>query len=151
MTLKQIITSKIFLLGLLIRFAVMPFTGHYDIRGINFAVYNLPFKGITNVYDVAATGPIDYLVNVNFGRDYFIYPPLNYFTLGSFMTILKPLYGQEFANWIEGYGNDTLSVVTHPHVGSFANSLASESICWISVKRVTPGSHGLVPASALDQ
>ncbi len=116
MTLKQIITSKIFLLGLLIRFAVMPFTGHYDIRGINFAVYNLPFKGITNVYDVAATGPIDYLVNVNFGRDYFIYPPLNYFTLGSFMTILKPLYGQEFANWIEGYGNDTLSVVTHPHV-----------------------------------
>ena len=116
MTFKQIFTSKIFLLGLLIRFLVMPFTGHYDIRGINFAVYNLPFKGITNVYEVAANGPIDYLVNVNFGRDYFIYPPLTYFTLGSIMTILKPLYGGEFVNWIQGYGNDILSVVTHPQV-----------------------------------
>ncbi len=116
MTLKQILTSKIFLLGLLIRFVVMPFTGHYDIRGINFAVYNLPFKGITNVYEVASHGPVDYLVNVNFGRDYFIYPPLNYFTLGTFMSVLKPLYGSEFVSWIEGYGSDTLSVVTHPHV-----------------------------------
>src|SRR3989339_929797 len=116
MTFKQIFTSKIFLLGLLIRFLVMPFTSHYDIRGINFAVYNLPFKGITNVYEVAANGPIDYLVNVNFGRDYFIYPPLTYFTLGSIMTILKPLYGGEFVNWIQGYGNDILSVVTHPQV-----------------------------------
>jgi len=70
MTLRQILTSKIFLIGLLIRVMVMPFTGHYDIRGINFAVYNLPFKGITNVYDVASSGPVDYLVNVNFGRDF---------------------------------------------------------------------------------
>ena len=113
---KQLFTSKVFLLGLLIRFLVMPFTGHWDIRGINFAVYNLPFKGITNVYDVAAHAPVDYAVNVNFGRDYFIYPPLTYFTLGTFMTILKPFYGDEFANWIEGYGNNLLSVVTHPHV-----------------------------------
>lgn len=116
MTFKQIITSKIFLLGLLIRVLVMPFTGHYDIRGINFAVYNLPYKGTTNVYEVAAHGPVDYLVDVNFGRDYFIYPPLNYFTLGSFMTILKPFYGSEFANWIEGYGNNIQKVITHPHV-----------------------------------
>ncbi len=116
MTFKQILTSKIFLLGLLIRLLVIPFTGHWDIRGINFAVYNLPFKGITNVYEVAAHGPIDYAVNVNFGRDYFIYPPLTYFTLGTFMTVLKPFYGGEFVNWIEGYGNDLLSVITHPHV-----------------------------------
>lgn len=116
MTIKQILTSKIFLLGLLIRLLVMPFTGHWDIRGINFAVYNLPFKGITNVYEVAASGPIDYAVNVNFGRDYFIYPPLTYFTLGGIMTALKPFYGGEFVSWIEGYGNDLLSVITHPHV-----------------------------------
>jgi hypothetical protein len=116
MTIKQIITSKIFLIGLLIRLFIMPFTGHFDIRGINFAIYNLPYKGITNVYEVAAHGPVDYLVNVNFGRDYFIYPPLNYFTLGSFMTLLKPFYGGEFRHWIEGYGADTLSVLTHPHV-----------------------------------
>lgn len=113
---KLLFTSKVFLLGLLIRLLVMPLTGHWDIRGINFAVYNLPFKGITNVYEVAATGPVDYAVNVNFGRDYFIYPPLTYFTLGTFMTILKPLYGGEFVNWIEGYGNNLLSVITHPHV-----------------------------------
>lgn len=113
---KKLFQSKIFLLGLLIRLLVMPFTGHWDIRGINFAVYNLPFKGITNVYEVAAKGKVDYAVDVNFGRDYFIYPPLNYFTLGGFMTLLKPFYGPEFVNWIEGYGNDLLSVITHPHV-----------------------------------
>jgi len=115
-SLKKLFKSKIFLLGLLLRFAVMPFTGHFDIRGINFAVYNLPYKGITNVYEVAAQEPVDYLVNVNFGREYFIYPPLNYFTLGTFMTILKPFYGDEFANWIQGYGNDINRVLTHPHV-----------------------------------
>jgi hypothetical protein len=102
--------------GLLIRILVMPFTGHYDIRGINFAVYNLPYKGILNVYQVAAHEPVDYLVDVNFGRDYFIYPPLNYFTLGAFMWVLKPFYGHDFVNWIQGYGTDILSVLTHPHV-----------------------------------
>lgn len=113
---KKLFTTKLFLVGLLIRLLVMPFTGHWDIRGINFAVYNLPFKGITNVYEVAAHDPVDYMVNVQFARDYFIYPPLTYFTLGSFMTLLKPFYGGEFVNWIQGYGNDILSVITHPHV-----------------------------------
>lgn len=130
MTFKQILTSKIFLLGLLIRLMVMPFTGHYDIRGINFAVYNLPFKGIVNVYEVAARGPVDYLVDVNFGRDYFIYPPLNYFTLGGFMTILKPLYGSEFVQWIEGYGNDTQSVLTHPHVWRYLFLMKIPYLCF---------------------
>lgn len=113
---KQILTSKIFLLGLLVRFIVMPFTAHYDLRGINFAVFQLPFNHIVNIYEVARSGPIDYLTNVNFGREYFIYPPLSYFTLGSFMWLLKPFYGSEFVNWINGYGNDILSVITHPHV-----------------------------------
>jgi hypothetical protein len=116
MTFKKVITSKIFLLGLLIRLIVMPFTGHWDIRGINFAVYNLPYKGITNVYEVAAHDPVDYIVDINFGRDYFIYPPLNYFTLGSFMGLLKPFYGGEFVHWIQGYGSDIQQVITHPHV-----------------------------------
>lgn len=115
-TLKVLFSSKIFLAGLLIRLLFMPFTGHFDIRGINFAVYNLPFRGITNVYEVAAHDPVDYIVNVNFGREYFIYPPLNYFTLGAFMTALRPLYGGEFVEWIQGYGSDVNKVITHPHV-----------------------------------
>ncbi len=113
---KSVFTSKLFLLGLLIRFVVMPFSAHYDLRGINFAVFQLPFNHVTNVYEVARSGPIDYIVNVNFGREYFIYPPLTYFTLGSFMWLLKPLYGSEFVTWIQGYGNDVLSVLTHPQV-----------------------------------
>ena len=52
-TLKKLLTNKIFLIGLLIRLAVMPFTGHYDIRGINFAVYQLPFHHVTDVYKIA--------------------------------------------------------------------------------------------------
>lgn len=114
--LKGLFINKIFLIGLLIRLVVMPFTGHWDIRGINYAVHNLPFKGITNVYEVAANGPVEYFVNVNFGRDYFIYPPLNYFTLGGIQWLLKQFYGSEFVSWIEGYGNDLRQVVTHPHV-----------------------------------
>lgn len=113
---QSLFSSKLFLLGLLIRLVVMPFTAHYDLRGINFAVYQLPYNHVTNIYEVARSGPIDYLTNVNFGREYFIYPPLNYFTLGTFMWILKPFYGSDFVNWIQGYGNDTLSVITHPQV-----------------------------------
>ncbi len=115
-TLKKLLTNKIFLIGLLIRLAVMPFTGHYDIRGINFAVYQLPFHHVTDVYKIAESGPIDYIVNVNFGREYFIYPPLTYFTLGSVMWLLSPLYGSGFVGWINGYGNDILRVITHPDV-----------------------------------
>jgi len=108
--------SKLFLTGLLIRLVLMPFTAHYDLRGINFAIFQLPFNHVLNVYEIAQSGPVDYITRVNFGREYFIYPPLTYFTLGSFMWILKPLYGHEFVNWIQGYGNDVLSVITHPQV-----------------------------------
>lgn len=114
--LKKLFVSKVFLVGLLIRLLVMPFTGHWDIRGINFAVYNFSFKGIANVYEVASRGPIEYFVNVNFGRDYFIYPPLNYWTLGTIQWLLKPLYGGQFVGWIEGYGNELQKVITHPNV-----------------------------------
>jgi hypothetical protein len=113
---KGLLTSKIFLLGLLIRFLVMPFTAHFDLRGINFAVFQLPFNHVLNIYEVAKSGPVDYIVNVNFSREYFIYPPLTYFTLGSFMWLLKPFYGGEFVNWIQGYGNDIMSVLTNPQV-----------------------------------
>ncbi len=116
MKFTKILSHKVFLFGLLLRLIVMPFTGHWDIRGINFAIYNLPYKGITNIYEVAAHAPVDYFVNVNFGRDYFIYPPLTYATLGATMMILKPFYGSEFRTWIEGYGNDLSAVITHPHV-----------------------------------
>lgn len=114
--LRTLFNSKLFLLGLLVRLMVMPFTAHYDLRGINFAVFQLPFNHIINIYEVAKSGPIDYITNVNFGREYFIYPPLTYFTLGSFMWVLKPLYGHEFINWIGGYGNDLYLVLTHPQV-----------------------------------
>lgn len=114
--LKSLAISKIFLLGLLIRLVLMPFTAHYDLRGINFAVFQLPFNHVINIYEIARAAPVDYLTNVNFGREYFIYPPLTYFTLGSFMWLLKPFYGSGFVTWIQGYGNDVLSVLTHPHV-----------------------------------
>ena len=113
---KSLLKNKLFLLGLLIRFLVIPFTGHFDIRGINFAVYNLPFKHVLNVYQVACCQSVDYFVDVNFGRAHFIYPPLTYFTLGAFQWLLKPFYGQEFVAWIQGYGNHLDKVLTHLHV-----------------------------------
>lgn len=113
---KKIFAHKLFIIGLLIRFIVMPFAGHFDIRGINFGVYNLPYNHALNVYDNVEKSPVDYIVNVNFGREYFVYPPLTYFTLGSFMYLLKPLYGPNFASWISGNGNNINWVLEHDNV-----------------------------------
>lgn len=113
---KKIFSNKLFLLGLLIRVIIMPFTGHFDIRGINFAVYNLPFNRALNVYEIVEKGTLDHIVKVNFEREYFVYPPLTYFTLGSAMYILKPFYGSNFTRWINGDGSSVNWVLEHPNV-----------------------------------
>jgi len=76
------------LIGITIRFFLMAFTYHPDLAGQNLSAYFWGFKNITNVYEhLLSLPPTDPLVK-NFGvNDIFIYPPLTYFTLGTFQKI----------------------------------------------------------------
>jgi len=66
----------------------MAFTYHPDLAGQSLSSYFWGFKNITNVYEhLLSLSPAHPLVK-NFGvSDIFIYPPLTYFTLGTFQKI----------------------------------------------------------------
>ncbi|HPT65885.1 MAG TPA: hypothetical protein PK257_01060 [Candidatus Woesebacteria bacterium] len=76
------------LIGIIIRIFLMTFTYHPDFAGQNLSAYFWGFKNVTNVYEhIQSLPPTDPLVK-NFGvDDIFIYPPLTYFTLGTFQKV----------------------------------------------------------------
>jgi len=78
------------LIGLVIRFFLMSFTYHPDLAGQSLSSYFWGSKNITNVYEhLLSLSPEHPLVR-NFGvSDIFIYPPLTYFTLGTFQKIFS--------------------------------------------------------------
>jgi hypothetical protein len=66
----------------------MSFTYHPDIAGQSLSSYFWGFKNITNVYEHLLSLPSNHPLVTNFGvNDIFIYPPLTYFTLGTFQKI----------------------------------------------------------------
>ncbi len=83
-------------LGLLIRLLLMPVTLHSDLWAISFAQNIFAFKGVFNIYDYLGNLPSDSALVVNYGRNFFTYPPLTYFTLGIFGFILKPFFNTDF-------------------------------------------------------
>ena len=83
-------------LGLIIRLVLMPITLHPDIWAVSFAQNIFAFKGIINIYDYLGNLPVDSVLAVNYGRNFFTYPPLAYFTLGFFGLLLKPLFNADF-------------------------------------------------------
>lgn len=86
------------ILGLIIRLVLMPVTLHPDIWAISFAQNIFAFKGVFNIYDFLGNLPNDSALVVNYGRNFFTYPPLAYFTLGIFGFILRSLFNQNFFN-----------------------------------------------------
>ncbi len=75
-------------IAILIRFFLMSFTYHPDIAGQSLSSYFWGFKNITNVYEHLLSLPSNHPLVTNFGvNDIFIYPPLTYFTLGTFQKI----------------------------------------------------------------
>ncbi|MFA7676098.1 MAG: hypothetical protein WCY28_01680 [Candidatus Shapirobacteria bacterium] len=76
------------LVGVIIRVFLMFSTYHPDLAGQGLSSYFWGFKNVTNVYEhLQSLPPTDPLVK-NFGvNDIFIYPPLTYFTLGTFQKI----------------------------------------------------------------
>lgn len=83
-------------LGLISRLVLMPITLHSDLWAISFAQNIFAFKGVFNIYDYLGNLPRESLLSVNYGRNFFTYPPLAYFTLGIFGFILKPFFNADF-------------------------------------------------------
>ncbi|MFA6185052.1 MAG: hypothetical protein WC720_02755 [Candidatus Shapirobacteria bacterium] len=75
-------------IGIVIRIFLMAFTYHPDLAGQSLSSYFWGFKNVTNVYEHLLSLPPDHPLVRNFGvNDIFIYPPLTYFTLGTFQKI----------------------------------------------------------------
>mgnify|MGYP001571946016 FL=1 len=93
------IIKKIWLwaiVGLMIRLIVMPITLHSDIWAVSFVQKAFVFDGVTDIYDYLFNLPANSALAVNYGKNFFTYPPLAYFSLGIFGLILKPLVNADF-------------------------------------------------------
>lgn len=76
------------IIGIVIRVFLMAFTYHPDIAGQSLSSYFWGTQNITNVYEHLLSLPPSHPLVKNFGvSDIFIYPPLTYFTLGTFQKI----------------------------------------------------------------
>lgn len=97
----QKVPKKFFLLlllAILLRVFLMVTTFHPDLLAISFAQFLFAFKGIFNIYDYLGGLADNANIVVNYGRNFFTYPPLAYFTLGIFGWILRPVFNYEFFN-----------------------------------------------------
>lgn len=78
------------LIGLVIRIFLMAFTYHPDLAGQSMSSYFWGTKNIINVYEHLLSLAPDHPLVRNFGvSDIFIYPPLTYFTLGTFQKLFS--------------------------------------------------------------
>lgn len=87
----------IILLAIVIRVLLMFSTYHPDLSSHALTTYFFSYKNITNPYDHLANLSPDHPLVKNWGvKDIFIYPPLAYFTLGTFQKILQPFLKESF-------------------------------------------------------
>lgn len=86
------------LMALFIRFLLMPFLYHPDIKSHHFHFYFLSQR-VLNIYQYLA-GNIQNLPYT----DTFNYPPLVYFLFGSIQILLRPLLGNGFVTWLFDWG-----------------------------------------------
>lgn len=95
--------GRAFLLALFVRFLLMPFIFHPDIKSHHFHFYFLS-QGVFNIYQFLASN----IQNLPY-TDTFNYPPLVYFVFGAVQFLLKPFLGGEFVNWIFDWGPSRLA------------------------------------------
>lgn len=92
--LKQPKVQKLLILAMLIRFLIMPFYFHPDIKTYYFQSSFLK-SGVLNIYDYLSQQK-DRLPL----KDGFVYFPLTYFFLGTYQFIVSPFLGEGFENWL---------------------------------------------------
>ena len=87
----------ILIIGIIVRLLLLPTTFHPDLLGHLFTGSFFSQQGIFNIYNHLANLPVTHPLAQNFGvADIFIYPPLAYFTFGSFQKLLYPLINWQF-------------------------------------------------------
>lgn len=86
--------------AILLRFLIMPFFFHPDLKDINLRVSFLHI-GIFNIYE--------YLKQNEFTKvnaPDFAYPPLAYFILGGYQSIVSPILGNDFKKWLFDFSDN---------------------------------------------
>ena len=87
------------ILGLVIRLILMPISLHPDLWAVVFAGKLFAYDGIFNIYDhLSKLSLTSDSLTINYGTNFFTYPPLAYFTFGLFSLIFKPFVSHDFIN-----------------------------------------------------
>lgn len=86
--------QRVLILGLLLRFLIMPFYFHPDIKTFNFQASFLQ-KGVFNIYDYLSANKDKLPL-----KDEFVYFPLTYFFLGGYQYVASPFLGVNFTKWL---------------------------------------------------
>lgn len=85
------------IVAIILRLIVSGISYHPDFSGQLLSGYFFGYKNVTNIYDHLVSLPATHPLVKNFGvGDIFIYPPLTYFTLGTFLKITSPLVSEKF-------------------------------------------------------
>jgi len=92
--------KKVILLAVLLRFLIMPFFYHPDIKSQHFHFQFLS-QGIFNIYDY-----IDQNKTKLGYKDTFNYLPLTFYTFGLTQTISKPFLSSDFYSWLNDWGEN---------------------------------------------
>lgn len=83
--------------AVILRLIISAITYHPDLSGQLLSSYFFGYKNIFNIYDYLVSLPATHPLVRNFGvSDIFIYPPLTYFTLGSFLKIFSFIVPEKF-------------------------------------------------------
>jgi hypothetical protein len=90
--------GRTLLAALFLRFLLMPFLYHPDIKSHHFHFYFLSEK-VFDIYQYLA----DNLQNLPY-TDSFNYPPLVYFFFGLIQIFFRPILGQGFVHWLFDWG-----------------------------------------------
>lgn len=99
---------KPLIIGIVIRFILMPITLHADLLGHSFSTYFFAYEGKVNIYEHLLSLPQSHPLVRNFGvSDIFIYPPLTYFTLGIFRVLIKPFSDPTLLPYLMRYSWET--------------------------------------------
>ncbi|EKD53319.1 MAG: hypothetical protein ACD_61C00071G0007 [uncultured bacterium] len=83
--------------AIVLRLVISGITFHPDLSGQVLTSYFFAYKNVFNIYDYLVSLPATHPLVQNFGvGDIFIYPPLTYFTLGSFLKLFTLIIPENF-------------------------------------------------------
>lgn len=93
---KNKLFLSLIIFSLLLRILLSAFTYHADVQFINFAGFVLSRTNVFNFYDYLFYQPNDSSILKHYPKDYFIYPPAVYLTLGVTSLLLNNFVDFEF-------------------------------------------------------